>query len=146
MQVAIRKFQVKDLKRVYEIEKESFKDPYNPFFLLQLYELFSDTFLVAEVGGRVVGYIIARRVGTRGHIIAIAVDPKYRGRGIGTILMQVILEKLKKRGVEIVWLEVRISNKRAISFYRKLGFEYTDFYPRYYADGEDAIILTLRLY
>lgn len=143
MQAIIREFNIRDLKRVHEIERKSFKDPYHPLFLLELYDLFPATFLVAEINFRVVGYIIARKVNGKGHIIAIAVDPEYRNQGIGTALMHEIIERLRMRGVRKIWLEVRKSNKRAIKFYKQLGFKIDGISPSYYSDGEDAVILSL---
>ncbi|WP_456475524.1 ribosomal protein S18-alanine N-acetyltransferase [Candidatus Pyrohabitans sp.] len=137
----IRKFRQSDLARVYEIEVQSFKDPYHPVFLLNLYELYGDTFLVAEENRLVVGYVIARKVNTKGHIIAIAVEEKHRCRGIGRALMFAVEEELKKNGVVEIWLEVRISNTRAIKFYKKLGYVEKGIIRRYYTDGEDALLL-----
>ncbi len=143
--MVIREFNIKDLRRVYEIERKSFKDPYHPLFLLELYDLFPSTFLVAEVNFRVVGYVIARKINGEGHIIAIAVDPEYRRRGIGSALMHEVIERLRNKGVKKIWLEVRVSNKEAIEFYKCLGFSIDCVSPHYYSDGEDAIILTLIL-
>lgn len=137
----IRKFRPSDLQRVYEIESQSFKDPYHPLFLINLYELYGETFLVAEVDGQVVGYVIARKVNSKGHIIAIAVAPEHRCRGIGRALMLAVEEELKKRGVSELWLEVRVSNRRAVSFYRRLGYVEKGILKGYYSDGEDAMLL-----
>jgi ribosomal-protein-alanine N-acetyltransferase len=139
--IHIRRFKLTDLGRVYEIECKSFKDPYHVLFLLNLYELYHDTFYVAEKNGIVVGYVISRKVNTSGHILAIAVDPNHRRQGIGSILMEVVTDKLRREGAEEIWLEVRVSNTGAIQFYKKLGFEKKGYIPHYYSDGEDAIIL-----
>ncbi len=53
----------------------------------------------------------------------IAVYPKYRGRGIGKILMQKALEQAKKQGYNTMVLDVEKYNNPAISLYKKLGFE-----------------------
>ncbi|WP_457555811.1 ribosomal protein S18-alanine N-acetyltransferase [Candidatus Pyrohabitans sp.] len=137
----IRKFQPGDLQRVYEIEAQSFKDPYHPIFLINLYELYGDTFLVAEEAGEVVGYVIARKVNAKGHIIAIAVAPEHRCRGIGRALMLAVEEELRKKGVTELWLEVRVSNTRAVKFYKRLGYVEKGILKGYYADGEDAMLL-----
>ena len=137
----IRKFRPSDLQRVYEIEARSFKDPYHPIFLINLYELYGDTFLVAEEEGEVVGYVIARKVNAKGHIIAIAVAPEHRCRGIGRALMLAVEEELRKRGIAELWLEVRVSNTRAIKFYKRLGYVEKEILRGYYADGEDAMLL-----
>jgi ribosomal-protein-alanine N-acetyltransferase len=137
----IRKFRPSDLQRVYEIEAQSFKDPYHPIFLINLYELYGDTFLVAEEDSQVVGYVIARKVDAKGHIIAIAVDPRHRCRGIGKALMLAVEEELRKKGVVELWLEVRVSNTRAVKFYKRLGYVEKGILKGYYSDGEDAMLL-----
>lgn len=139
--IFIRNFKPKDLGKVYEIECESFADPYHVMFLLNLYELYRDTFFVAEKDGIVVGYVISRVVSDRGHVLAIAVDPKHRKKGIGRALMDVVEERLRESKAREIWLEVRVSNRGAIEFYKKLGFVERGFMPHYYSDGEDAIIL-----
>ncbi len=142
----IRRFTPADLSRVYQIETESFKDPYHPIFLMNLYELYSDTFFVAEWAGRITGYIIARKVGDKGHIIAIAVARDFRNRGIGRVLMETVEKALVEKGVREIWLEVRVSNKAAIKFYRKLGYCEAGVQELYYADGEAALILKKYFY
>jgi ribosomal-protein-alanine N-acetyltransferase len=139
--ILIRKFRPADLNRVYEIECKSFKDPYNVLFLLNLYELYSETFLVAEKNGVVVGYVIARQVDGKGHVIAIAVEPKHRCQGIGKALMEAIMRIFESVGVREVFLEVRVSNIPAIKFYENLGFKKEEILPAYYSDGEDGVLL-----
>lgn len=137
----IRRFEPRDLSRVYEIERKSFRDPYNVLFLFELHELYPDTFLVAEKNGEVAGYIVARQVNYSGHVLAVAVDPRYRRTGIGRKLVESVIKKLGERGAKYMWLEVRASNSAAIKFYEKLGFEKKKFIEGYYSDGEAAVIL-----
>ncbi len=56
-----------------------------------------------------------------------------------------IMEHLSQEGVPSVRLEVRMSNSRAISFYKRLGFIRLEFVPEYYEDGEGAYIMTKRI-
>jgi ribosomal-protein-alanine N-acetyltransferase len=109
--------------------------------LLNLYETYPQTFLVALENEIVVGYVISRGVNSSGHVIAIAVDPEKRKREIGKTLMMETMKRLKRFGANNVWLEVRISNHDAIEFYKKLGFVKGGIVRGYYSDSEDAIIL-----
>ena len=135
--IRIRKASTEDLPAVYTIEKESFKDPYPPFFIDLLLRLNPETFLVAEETEATLGYVVASRDRNAGNIVSIAVSPKERGRNIGRRLMEEILRILKKSGVETVRLEVRKSNTGAQHFYETLGFEYSHEAIGYYGD-EDA--------
>jgi ribosomal-protein-alanine N-acetyltransferase len=139
----IRNFAPGDLTPVYDIESKSFPDPYDALFLLNLYQMYPETFFVAEVDGLVVAYVISRSVRDRGHIMAIAVDPPFRGRGIGTALMERTMMKMKEMNLKGIWLEVRVSNTRARAFYRKLGFTEKRILPGYYSDHEDAVVLEM---
>ena len=80
-----------------------------------------------------------------GHIVSIAIDPNFRGRGLGKILMRKAIEYFIRRGATLVYLECRISNTSAIRFYESLGFEKSGIIRRYYADGEDAVVFKLDL-
>jgi len=135
-----------DLPKVYEIERISFKDPY-PLWLLKFYYVISgDLFLVADVSGRVVGYVIGLlERGRVGHVISIAVHPKLRGKGIGERLLRQLLMRLKAKGARLARLEVRPSNKSAIALYKKMGFKEVKLIPRYYEDGEACIVMELSL-
>ena len=137
----VRKFKPMDLKRVYEIECKSFKDPYHVMFLLSLYELYSETFFVAEKNGYVVGYVISRKMDNKVHIIAIAVDSVNRGMGLGSALMEATMNAFESTGIREIYLEVRVSNTQAIRFYEAIGFQKKGLLRSYYSDGEDGVLL-----
>jgi len=58
---------------------------------------------------------------------------------IGTGLMETLIEYLIDRGVEEIWLELKLENKQAIGLYTKLGFRRASVVPNYYSDGSDAL-------
>ena len=141
----IREFRRQDIKKVLEIENASFKDPYPPNILLDIYNLGAG-FLVAQQDNMVVGYIIFWiRFEGEGHIISIAVDPNYRRKGIGSRLLDMALEIFKRYNVNDIKLEVRTSNKCAIKFYRDSGFNKKEILNRYYEDFEDAVLMDIHL-
>ncbi|RLE95310.1 MAG: ribosomal-protein-alanine N-acetyltransferase [Thermoprotei archaeon] len=143
----IRKVDKKDLDRIYEIELKCFPRDAYPKSLLSYYLfLAGDTSFVIEVNGRVVGYIIVLiRWGNLGHILSLAIDPKYRGRGLGRLLLKEAIERIKReKEIKVFRLEVRASNVPAIRLYRSLGFRYSFFRPNYYQDGEGCYVMFLR--
>ncbi|MDY6936484.1 MAG: ribosomal protein S18-alanine N-acetyltransferase [Cyanobacteriota bacterium] len=76
------------------------------------------------------------------HITLLAVRPEYRKRGLGGLLFLTLLESARQRGLQRSTLEVRASNRAALSLYRKYGFSEAGRRRGYYADtGEDALIL-----
>lgn len=137
-----------DLLSISRIERASFAQPW-PYGAFEHF-LGRRGFLVADsgdVGGteEVVGYVIGDVVpnGGReiGHIKDIAVHPDYRGRGLGAALLGRGLSALSGRGAGSVKLEVRAGNDAAISLYRAFGFEHRRTSPRYYRNGEDALVM-----
>ena len=76
--------------------------------------------------------------GGGGGIATIGVLPEYRGRGIGGVLLQACEGRLKMPRVR---LNVRVSNLSAIHLYQRMGYRQVSIWPRYYQDGEDALIL-----
>ena len=138
-EVIIRNVSREDLERVYEIEKESFKDPYPLVFIDFLYEVNNKTFLVAEWRGKIVGYVIASAKKDLGHIVSIAIHPSERKKDIGGALMLEMLKCLATAGVTTVKLEVRKNNIEAQRFYEFLCFKCSHIINKYYGD-EDALV------
>jgi len=135
-----------DMTTVLDIEKFCFPDPYPMSLLSRLYFTNPEGFLVAEVDGKVVGYLIGTlRWGASGHIMAVGIYPEYRKKGVGTALMVQILDILRMRGARNARLEVRKSNTMAQLFYQKLGFKLGDEIPHYYEDGEAAFVMSRNL-
>jgi ribosomal-protein-alanine N-acetyltransferase len=102
-----------------------------------------------DAGPPIAGYVVAdvtpnfgRDIG---HIKDIAVHPDVQGRGIGRRLLRAALARLRFRGASVVKLEVRDGNERARSLYGDQGFAPLRRVSRYYADGEDAIVMVLDL-
>lgn len=77
------------------------------------------------------------------HIITIATHPGWQRRGLGEWLLLHLLEDALNRGAAVATLEVRPSNRAAISLYHKYRFAETGRRHHYYPDtGEDALVLT----
>ena len=137
----IQPFSLSDLDGVLQIEAQSFpKSPYDWATFINLHYFFPETFLIyvdtTRDGkeGQILGYII---YSTDGHIISIAVHPSHRKRGIGTELLNRVMNT---PNLERVWAEVRKSNQGAQAFYFHKGFQISGVVPNYYGN-EDALIV-----
>lgn len=131
-----------DLDQVLRIESASFPHPWSrTHFHDELKSPHSFPFSAFDGSGRLVGYICPMMVLDEGHILDVAVDPECRGLGLGRLLVEKVLAVCREQGAEFVSLEVRPSNESAIGLYRHLGFVETGRRPRYYHDGEDAILM-----
>jgi [ribosomal protein S18]-alanine N-acetyltransferase len=94
--------------------------------------------LIAVVGGRVVGFLVARATGPgEGEILNVAVEPPFRRAGIGRILVESVLA----RGQGAWFLEVRESNDAAINLYKTLGFAPVGRRENYYHTPAEAAIV-----
>ncbi|MDD2778282.1 MAG: ribosomal protein S18-alanine N-acetyltransferase [Methanocellales archaeon] len=137
----IRQFIPMDFQQVISIEKDAFRE-HDPFLYMRLYEMSSEGFLVAEKDGFVAGFVVGILTSNiEGKIFSIAVNKKNRRNGVATLLIKALLDTFRKKGVTNVQLEVRKSNLIAQELYQKLGFDMIGIAPRYYCDGESAIIM-----
>ncbi len=66
-------------------------------------------------------------------LLDIAVDEGMRCRGIGSVLMQFMVDECKRRSVKEIFLEVRTTNESAIALYSKFGFEQISVRKNYYS-------------
>jgi len=140
--VVVRRARNEDLRRIVEIEGRSFRYPYSILVLTTLLNLYPEYFLVCEYCGDVVGYVVAVvDRDSSGHIVSIAVDPNYRGLGIGKLLMNAVESRLRDDGIIKFKLEVAVSNYVAINMYKSLGYEVVKVLKNYYPDGEDAYLM-----
>jgi len=78
------------------------------------------------------------------HLGNLAVRPDFKGKGYGALILEQMLEYVKKRGCRTASLEVRASNLIAISLYHKYNFKEIAVRKKYYQD-EDALVLLARL-
>ena len=103
---------------------------------------------VAEFEGDVVAYGIVAMGAGEAHILNLCVRDDLRGRGVGRQILMLLLERARQAGVAEAFLEVRPSNRLAISLYQSVGFVQVGLRKGYYqADPgrEDALVLKLAL-
>jgi ribosomal-protein-alanine N-acetyltransferase len=141
--VTFRNMTVDDLDDVLDVEINSFATPWSrdAFFNELTTNQFAH-YLVVEVDHKVVGYCGVWIIVDEAHITNIALLPEYRGLKLGEALLARIIELAKGIGTVRMTLEVRVSNERAQSLYRKFGFEDGAIRKQYYTDNlEDALVM-----
>lgn len=125
------------------VENLSFSIPWSREAFIE--EVTSNKFamyVVALADGNVVGYAGLWKVCDEGHITNIAVHSEFRENGVGSRLIESLLDIARKEGITRMTLEVRRGNIPAQGLYKKYGFESAGVRKGYYADnGEDAIIM-----
>jgi [ribosomal protein S18]-alanine N-acetyltransferase len=151
----VRRFQPSDLDGVIRINRECLPENYSTLFFMNLYKRFPETFIVAEINREIVGYIMCRietgipsfkvlGIAKKGHVISIAVLPEHHRKGIGNQLIKKATRAMVNYKAKECYLEVRESNLPAIKLYKKLGFEVVRSIRNYYADGENAFVMSLQ--
>lgn len=99
---------------------------------------------VFELDGRIAGYTVMMLVLDEAHLLNLSVAKEAQGQGYGDMLLSFIMDKAREHGALNMFLEVRVSNKVAISLYEKKGFNEMAIRPRYYPaenGHEDAMLM-----
>ncbi len=147
--IALRAMRREDLASVLEIERRSFAQPWSrSFFEKELATPFARLVVAVEEGPArpiVIGYTCRWRVTDEVHLLNLAVHPEHRGRSIGRLLMESMIDEARTTAASVVFLEVRAGNVVARRLYRQLGFRDLGVRRSYYGPGQDAIVMELRL-
>ena len=132
-----------DVTKVASIEAQSFANPWQPDTFRSLIAQGRAFIPVAEApGDGVVGYAVFWWVKDQGELANLAVLEGYQGRGIGSALLDIVLDRATEEGVMELYLEVRSSNQRATALYCSRGFIEVGIRQDYYRNPrEDAYIL-----
>ena len=137
---------MRDVEAVAAIEAAAYSHPWTRGnFIDSLAAGYLAEVLVGSEAG-VVGYFIAMPGVDELHLLNITVAPAWQGRGHGQQLLQGVQDHARQRGLASLWLEVRQSNLRARSLYRRIGFVEAglrrDYYPAF-GGREDAVVMSL---
>ena len=140
---SIRLLRLSDLDCILAIESASFgADAYDRNLFADFYHKCGELFLVAVRGRNVCGYMLTCTGGRsptgRAELVSVAVDPRRRGKGIASALMDSTLRRLRRRGVVRLRLTVKVTNEAAIRLYEGYGFQKSRIVRGYYEDGADG--------
>lgn len=142
----IRPMMAADLDRVVAVERLCHAHPWTAeMFQRELANPVSSIDL-CWLGEALAGFLCSWMVGGELEILNVATAPAFRRRGVAAALLKHTFERARRRGLESAFLEVRIGNSGAIDLYRKFGFAVVSKRSRYYADGEDALLMAWRPY
>ncbi len=143
----IRRATEADIARIAWLEQVGFPDPWS--FELLSYELRHPLSLllvaVRVEGAPAAGYASFRQGSDEAELLRLAVAPSDRRRGLARALVTEGLQRLAPAGVRSCFLEVRMENLGAITFYRQMGFNQVGLRRSYYRDGSDALVYAREL-
>ena len=145
---ALRVMALADVDAVMAVEVRAYSHPWSRGnFVDSLIAGYVAEVLAAPDGG-VCGYFVAMQGVDELHLLNVTVAPENQSAGLGHQLLQVVQERALQRALSTLWLEVRQSNLRARSLYRRLGFTEVGLRKGYYpadAQREDAVVMRLPL-
>ena len=136
--VQISRIVSQDIQQIVFMENANFKSPWKASFFQAELGLENSICLKANIGEKIIGYIIARDFPSELHILNLSVHPEHKRMGVASKLLQYLLALIEGK---IVVLEVRASNLAAQNLYKKLAFFELHKRKAYYPDGEDAIVM-----
>lgn len=140
-EVTVEAASLRDLLPLRSLERLCFpKDSWPLLDLIGVLTMPNIVRLKAVLAGEMVGFIAAdiRRHERLSWIATFCVAPEYQRRGIGTALLEVCEQQLPMPAIR---LSVRASNQAAIHLYLNNGYVKVGEWPRYYNDGETAVIM-----
>jgi len=139
----IREWKFEDILAVSRLEEECFNaEAWSYATLASAFENPASLGLVAEEGDEVIGYGCITCAADTSDLENVVVAEGYRRCGTGRAIVDKLLEKALSRGAGKTFLEVRVSNAAAMSMYLKCGFVGVYARTRYYADGEDCLVMS----
>ncbi len=143
----ISKIESSDFDRLYEIEQQTHLVPWS---LGTLKNNQGERYLNLKLieNNQIIGFAICQTVLDEATLFNIAILPSHQGNGLGKLLLNELIARLKEKGVQTLWLEVRESNP-ARFLYEKIGFNEVDirknYYPKPSGGRENAVVMACYL-
>ena len=135
---------ISDLTEVKAIEQLTPHYPWSD----KLFDESINKLLVITQKQEIIGFAVVALVAQQAELHLIAIHPKAQSQGYGQLILSLIVESMPA-SIESFFLEVRVSNCRAIRLYQRLGFVQIGERKDYYRNGlgtEDAIIMARENY
>jgi ribosomal-protein-alanine N-acetyltransferase len=146
---SMRPIEGRDLDTVLRIEVGAYSFPWTRGNFLDSLASGYLAELMVGADGAAIGYFVAMPGADELHLLNITVAASLQGRGHGMDLLESVVQRCHDRQVRMLWLEVRETNVRARTLYRRRGFQEVGlrrgYYPAPQARREDAVVMRLDL-
>lgn len=135
-----------DIDSVHSLESTTNPHPWTPGIIRNCLTSGNQCWLL-EKDGELAGYTVTMFAVGEGHLLNIAIAPTFQRQGLGSRLMAFLADDLAQLGAEVIFLEVRVSNRQAIELYLKNDFTEVgrrkNYYPKAKTQGgrEDALVM-----
>ena len=141
---SFRDFTVRDIPLVLTIERLVYDSPWSQAKFTDSLNNPKTLSSLLIIDDQVLGYFVATYSPDSVDLLNICIHPEHQHQGLGTQLFDYLTQQLQALSLNTIFIEVRASNKSALLFYQKLGFNLIDSRKKYYSNGEDAKILRLQ--
>ncbi len=146
-ELTFRQMALEDISAVIQLENEVYQFPWTDRIFKDCIRVGYDCWL-AHLGTTVVAHAVISIAAGESHILNLSVTRNHQGKGIGKQFIQFLLNIARNKRAQIMMLEVRPSNIRAINCYSSAGFNEIgcrkDYYPA--PNGkEDALLFAIQI-
>ena len=145
VQVAVKQVRADAAEALSSIHQSAFAEGWSAADIIAMLSISGTQGFVAEVAGETVAMSLTRTVAEQAEILTIATVPSKRRMDVAVKLLAKAIEAAKALGAQTIFLEVAHSNAAARGLYGKAGFAETRRRKAYYANGDDAIVMSRSL-
>jgi ribosomal-protein-alanine N-acetyltransferase len=141
-----RPMRLADLAQVTALEARAYSHPWSHgnFVDSLAAGYLAEVWHAAGVAQLLLGYFVSMTGVDEMHLLNVTVAPAWQGRGLGSALLEAVVQHARERSLATLWLEVRASNARARALYARRGFVEAGVRRGYYPavhGREDAIVM-----
>ncbi|MBR3673428.1 MAG: ribosomal protein S18-alanine N-acetyltransferase [Clostridia bacterium] len=145
MNIQISKMTLDDFYQIKDVLISDFDDFWNVNTLEQELTNENSNYLVAKIENQIVGFAGIKSVLDEADIMNIVTKKDKRNLGIGSALLEKLLNVAKEKEIKKITLEVNESNISAIHLYKNFGFKEISIRENYYNKTDNALIMQLSL-
>lgn len=136
-----------DISRVMEIEELSYSHPWTEGIFQDCIKVGYPAWVLLKENS-IIGYIVLSAGAQEAHVLNICISPEFRRQGLAEAVLTEVIELLREKNYQTLFLEVRASNYAAAALYENIGFERIGLRKGYYESErgrEDAVTYKLEI-
>jgi ribosomal-protein-alanine N-acetyltransferase len=149
----LSRMRVADVAEVLSVERRVYEMPWTEGNFIDSLAAGYEAFVLRNVPAlrdsqtHLLGYFLAMKGVDEMHLLNLSVVPEQQGRGLARLMLDALCASCREQACPQLWLEVRVSNRRAREVYRRYGFVEMGlrraYYPVLQGPREDALLMSL---